>query len=115
MYKNTYMGYLKFYLHKNLSMSLSSDFHLENKKKLGNEYARSIYDLLHDKKELVIDVHELRDKLFLNGESYAAFSEFRRRILDLSIELFKNRLGWDIKYELNKVGRTVQSIKFTKS
>lgn len=96
-------------------MSQSNDFHLANKRKLGNEYARHIYDLLHDKNEFTIGVHELRDKLFLKGESYALFSEFRRRILDLSIELFKARLGWDIKYELKKVGRTVQSITFTKS
>lgn len=82
---------------------------------LKNRYAQRFYDLLRvwtgSKEVINYKVDYLREILLLE-KKYKQYSDFRKRVLEPAINELNSTGFFEISYNENRVGRTVQSIDF---
>ena len=79
-----------------------------------SQYSIRIYELMSQWQtfgEVEYSVDELRGMLDL-GDKYKFFSEFRRNVIDKSVNEINKFSSMKLSYGVRKVGRTVQSIQF---
>lgn len=81
---------------------------------LGSAHAGRIFEILMQYRSIghrTVDLAELRYMLELT-DKYPAFSDFRKRVLDKSVELIESNTGMRINYETIRVGRKISRVKF---
>ncbi len=97
----------------NLSAQFTQ-YSLRDAVSLGSAHAGRIFELLMQYKNVghrTIELDNLRYMLELS-DKYPAFSDFRKRVIDKSIELIECNTDMRINYETIRQGRKIARIKF---
>lgn len=90
-----------------------TQYNLRDAVSLSSAYAVRIFELMMQYRTIgsrVISLEELRSILMLENK-YQVFSDFRKRVLDTSIEQINEKTGIKAKYELMRTGRKITHIK----
>lgn len=90
-------------------------FRLENVLRLGSSYAIKIYQLLKQYESIhtrVFTIDELKDILAVTSDSYNLYSNFKRKVLEVSKTHINLHTDIQIDYEEIKLSRKVHKIKF---
>lgn len=97
----------------NLSAQFTQ-YSLRDAVSLGSAHAGRIFELLMQYKSVghrTIELTDLRYMLELT-KKYPAFSDFRKRVLDKSVELIECNTNMRVNYETIRQGRKISHIKF---
>lgn len=97
----------------NLSAQFTQ-YSLRDAVSLGSAHAGRIFELLMQYKSVghrTIELTDLRYMLELT-KKYPAFSDFRKRVLDKSVELIECNTSMRVNYETIRQGRKISHIKF---
>lgn len=93
-------------------------YQLKNVLFLNSKYSIRIFQLAKSniyRKTFTIKVDELKDMLKLTQKSYSLYSNIKLKVLDPSIKEINEKTDIKVQYSEVKVGRKVDSIKFTVS
>ena len=88
---------------------------LENITKCNSIYSMRVYELLKQYQKLGqrnIELSELKEMLGIDKTEYKLYSDFKRRVLEHSCEEINEKTDIITKFEENKKGKKVVSIKF---
>jgi len=84
---------------------------------LTNAHTIRLYELLtalhHKSKSLRIDIKELRKELGVLDHEYKRMFDFKRQVLDFSIEQINERTDIRVSYEQHRKVRTINAFTFT--
>lgn len=89
-------------------------YNLRDAVSLSSAYAVRIFELMiqyHTIGSRVVSIDELRNVLVLE-DKYKVFSDFRKRVLDTSIEQINENTAYKVRYELIRTGRKITHVKF---
>ena len=85
--------------------------------KLSSKYATRLYELLIAWRSLgktpIFELADFRNKLGLDIKEYAAMSDFKKYVLDLSLKQINTHTDITAKYEQYKKGRSISGFSFT--
>ena len=85
--------------------------------KLSSKYATRLYELLIAWRSLgktpIFELADFRNKLGLDIKEYAAMSDFKKYVLDLSLKQINTHTDITAKYEQHKKGRSISGFSFT--
>lgn len=91
-----------------------TQFSLREAVSLSSAHAGRIFELLMQYQSIgtrTISLDDLREMLGLENK-YPAFSDFRKRCLDTSVEEINNKTKLQVRYESIRTGRSISHIKF---
>ena len=92
-----------------------TQFSLREAVSLSSAHAGRVFELLMQYQSVgtrIISLVELREMLGLENK-YPAFSDFRKRCLETSIEEINKKTKLQVRYESIRTGRTITHIKFS--
>ncbi|MBM7835627.1 replication initiation protein [Clostridium sardiniense] len=92
-----------------------TSYKLENILSLKSKYSIRIYEILKSnefKKEIIIDLLEIKDKLCVNEKSYDIYQNFKNRVIIKSQKELKEKTDIEFEFEEIKTGRKVTALKF---
>lgn len=94
-----------------------TSYALEQVADLTSVHAMRLYELLiawrNSRKTPVFELNEFRQKLGIADDEYPRMDNFKRRVLDASIEQINKHTDIVASYEQHKKGRTITGFSFT--
>ena len=94
-----------------------TSYELEQVSQLTSAYAVRLYELLiawrSSCKTPIFEITEFRNKLWVDESEYLRMHDFKKRILDPSLEQINEHTNITVKYDQHKAGRVITGFSFT--